>query len=140
MPEADGHAGDLLRRHLLARLRNHTFFSLAELNAEILRLLATLNAKVLRKMGRSRRELFETIDRPALRPLAADGYEFAEWSKVRVHIDCSAGSGQLNPATAARRRYSLTVEAEICRLRAIWRCPSAVSARRSASTVTVSER
>ncbi len=80
-------AVQLVERWILARLRNHTFFSLAELNAEIRRLLATLNAKVLRKMGRSRRELFETIDRPALRPLAADPYEFAEWSKVRVHID-----------------------------------------------------
>jgi hypothetical protein len=32
------------------------------------------------------RELFEQIDRPALRPLPAQPYEFAEWKKVRANI------------------------------------------------------
>ena len=38
----------LVERWILARLRNHRFFSLAELNAEIRRLLQTLNARPMR--------------------------------------------------------------------------------------------
>jgi hypothetical protein len=31
--------------------------------------------------------LFETIERPALRPLPAQDYEYAEWRLVRVGLD-----------------------------------------------------
>ena len=33
----------------------------------------------MRKLGASRREFFETIDRPALTPLPAEPYQYAEW-------------------------------------------------------------
>ena len=59
-------------------IRNRTFFSLEELNREIARLLERLNARTFRKLPGSRRELFEQLDRPALRPLPAQAYEFAE--------------------------------------------------------------
>ena len=39
------------------------------------------------KLPGSRRSLFETLDRPALKPLPAQPYEFAEWKKARVNID-----------------------------------------------------
>jgi transposase len=68
-------------------LRNRTFFSLEELNREIARLLERLNERPFKKLPGSRREWFEKIDRPALRPLPAQAYEFAEWKKVRVNID-----------------------------------------------------
>jgi transposase len=35
----------------------------------------------------SRLELFETIEKPALRPLPDQRYEMAEWRKARVHLD-----------------------------------------------------
>jgi transposase len=35
----------------------------------------------------SRRELFETIDKPALKPLPERPYEYAEWKKATVNID-----------------------------------------------------
>ena len=35
----------------------------------------------------SRRSLFEQLDRPALRPLPAERYVFAQWKKARVNID-----------------------------------------------------
>lgn len=38
-------------------------------------------------LGVSRRELFEKTDRPALRPLPAQRYEYAEWRCARVGID-----------------------------------------------------
>jgi len=72
---------------ILARLRNRTFFSLSELNQAIRELLGELNGKLMEDFGRSRRELFELLDRPALKPLPAQPYEFAVWKKARVHID-----------------------------------------------------
>jgi len=72
---------------ILARLRDRTFFSLAELNQAIRELLVELNDKPMEDYGRLRRELFELLDRPALKPLPAQPYEFAVWKKARVHID-----------------------------------------------------
>ena len=77
----------VVSRWILAALRNRTFFSLAELNAAIARLLERLDARAFRKLPGSRRSLFEQLDRPALRPLPIERYVFAEWKKVRVNID-----------------------------------------------------
>ena len=41
----------------------------------------------MRKIGASRRQLFEAIDAPALAPLPAEPYEYAEWKKARVAPD-----------------------------------------------------
>lgn len=70
----------------LARLRNHTFFSLEELNRELRRLLAELNNKPFQELPGSRQSMFESIDRPALAPLSSAPYEFAEWKKAPVQI------------------------------------------------------
>lgn len=80
-------AVQIVQRYVLARLRNRRFFSLAELNAAIREIVAQLNARIMRKLGVSRRELFETIDRPALRDLPAEPYQYAEWKKCRVAPD-----------------------------------------------------
>ena len=86
--KAKAEAGvQLVQRWILARLRNRQFFSLAELNAAIAELLAQLNARPFKKLPGSRASAFEQIDRPALKALPAQPYEFAEWKKVRVHID-----------------------------------------------------
>ena len=77
----------VVQRWILARLRDRTFFSLAELNLAIRELLDDLNHRLMRHLGRSRRELFELLDRPALRPLPIAPYEFALWKRARVHID-----------------------------------------------------
>lgn len=77
----------VVERWILAALRNRIFFSLTELNQAIAELLVRLNERPFKKLPGSRRELFETLDRPALRPLSADPYQFAEWNKARVHID-----------------------------------------------------
>jgi transposase len=74
-------------RWILARLRNRRFFSLPALNDAIQDLLHDLNERPLRGWGRSRRELFETLDRPALLPLPAEPYEYAEWKRCRVGLD-----------------------------------------------------
>ncbi len=74
-------------RWILARLRHRRFFSLAALNEAIRALLVDLNDRPMRGWGRSRRELFEELDRPALTPLPAEPYEYAEWKRCRVNLD-----------------------------------------------------
>jgi len=77
----------VVERWILARLRNRTFFSLADLNQAIRELLDELNTRLMKHLGRSRRELFEALDRPALKPLPEQPYEFAIWKEARVNID-----------------------------------------------------
>ena len=77
----------IVERWILAALRNHRFFSLAELNRAIAEKLVVFNQRLLQKMKVSRKHLFETIDKPALAPLPAHRYEYACWKKVTVNID-----------------------------------------------------
>jgi len=77
----------IVERWILAKLRNHTFFSLAELNGEIRKLLEKLNNKPFQKLPGCRKSMFESIDRPALKALPADPYHFAQWKKATVNID-----------------------------------------------------
>ena len=77
----------LAQTYILGRLRNQTFFSLAEANQAITAVLERLNGKVMRRLGVSRQQLFETVERPALSLLPAEDYEFAEWRLARVSLD-----------------------------------------------------
>src|SRR6266700_2184399 len=80
-------AVQIAQRWILARLRDRRFFSLADLNVAIRALVDELNARLMRKLGASRREFFDTIDRPALMPLPAAPYQYAEWRRARVAPD-----------------------------------------------------
>lgn len=73
--------------YILGRLRNQTFFSLDEANAAIRVVMMQMNTRPMRKLGVSRADLLETLDRPALRPLPQTGYEYAEWKLVRAGVD-----------------------------------------------------
>ncbi len=75
------------QRWVLAVLRNRTFFSLAEMNEAIGEKLADLNSRPMKHLGASRRELFERLDRPALRPLPPNRFEMADWKNCGVNID-----------------------------------------------------
>ncbi len=77
----------IVERWILARLRNRTFFSLADLNHDIRALLEDLNRRPFKKLPGSRRSQFEDLDRPALLPLPAEPYQYALWKQARVHID-----------------------------------------------------
>lgn len=75
----------IIERWLLGRLRNRTFYSLAELNGAIAEWLAKLNdGRVLRQYGR---QLFEEIDAPNLKPLPGEPWVHAEWRRCRVGLD-----------------------------------------------------
>jgi transposase len=77
----------VVERWILARLRHQQFFNLFELNLEIRKLLEGLNYRPFKKLVGCRRSVFEELERPALRPLPAQAYEYAEWRKARVHLD-----------------------------------------------------
>jgi len=72
---------------LMARLRHRQFFSLEEINDALRPLLEELNERRMEHLGKSRRELYEELDRPALRPLPAVPFEMAEWARATVNID-----------------------------------------------------
>lgn len=77
----------VVQRWILARLRNRTFFSLAELNTEIRRLLDDLNRRPFKKLPGSRRSQFEALDQPALKPLPLEPYVYADWLKATVQMN-----------------------------------------------------
>jgi hypothetical protein len=78
----------IVERWLLGRLRRRIFYSLAELNAAIVEMLQKLNdERAIRRLGVTRRQLLEEVDRPALKPLPVEPYEFAQWKTCRVGVD-----------------------------------------------------
>ncbi|PSJ40098.1 IS21 family transposase [Zobellella endophytica] len=77
----------IVERWILARLRHHSFFSLTEVNQCIRALLAELNEKPFKQLPGNRRQAFEQLDRPALRPLPAHPYRYVDIKRVKVNID-----------------------------------------------------
>jgi transposase len=77
----------LATRWILAVLRNRKFFSLAEANSAASELLEKLNDSPFKKLPGSRRSLFESLEKPALRPLPASAFEYAHIKNASVNID-----------------------------------------------------
>ena len=77
----------IVARWILACLRHQSFFSLTDLNATIAMCLTRLNARPFKKLPGCRRAVFDPVDRPALQPLPAEPYVYAEWRHARVNID-----------------------------------------------------
>jgi transposase len=77
----------VVTRWILARLRHHKFFSLAELNQSISKLLIDLNAKPFKKLPGTRSSQFEAIDKPALKPLPQQPYVYAIFKKMHLGFD-----------------------------------------------------
>lgn len=73
-------------RWILAALRNRTFHSLAEANEAVEILLEKLNNRPFKKIPGCRRSRFEEIDKPALKPLPKEQYEYMHVKKATVHI------------------------------------------------------
>lgn len=80
-------AVQIVERWILFRLRKRIFTSLPELNAAIQQLLAQANGARMRRLNKTRDELFDTVERPALRRLPVRRYEYAEHALVLVGID-----------------------------------------------------
>src|SRR5207245_11053958 len=68
-------------------LRNMTFTSIGEINAAIKPRVDAFNKQSFQKMKTSRHELFEQLDKPALKPLPKARYQYVEWYKAKIYID-----------------------------------------------------
>ncbi len=77
----------VVERWILAPLRNQTFFSLTSLNRAIRQLLGEINRRPRVHLQKSRQELFDAVDHPALHFLPSTPYEFARLKTCRVNID-----------------------------------------------------
>jgi len=76
-----------VERWVLAPLRHLTLFSLSELNKAIRQQLEVLNHRPFEKLQGSRRRLFESLEKGALKPLPTERFVFAEWKTAKVNID-----------------------------------------------------
>ena len=77
----------IIECQILAPLRNMTFTSLSEINNEIKKKLYSLNHQQFQKMSTTRAELFEQLDKPALRSLPSARYQYATWKKATINLD-----------------------------------------------------
>ncbi|MCX6013476.1 MAG: IS21 family transposase, partial [Chloroflexi bacterium] len=77
----------LVQRWILARLRHHQFFSLAELNQAIFVLLDYFNNRIIRRYGKSRYELYLELDKPVLKLLPNRRYDYREFKYCLVSMD-----------------------------------------------------
>ena len=76
-----------IERWILAPLRHHTFFSLGDLNQALHAELGRYNDRPLSREVGTRRSRFEQLDRPALRALPQQRYEYASWKRAKVFLD-----------------------------------------------------
>jgi transposase len=76
-----------VERWVLAPLRNQMFFSLKELRQAVAAKVQELDVRVMKGQGISRRELFDQVDRPAMRDLPEGRYRYATWKKAKVAPD-----------------------------------------------------
>ena len=89
-------------------------YGVAVLPTRVRRPPGRLNTRPFRKLPGSRRSCFEQLDQPALRPLPASPYVFAEWKSVRVHLDYHvevAGHHYSVPHALVRRQVDVRVTA-----------------------------
>ena len=78
----------MVERWVWARLRHHTFHTLAALNQAIKDLMHDLNQRPMKGYnGLSRAELFAQIDAPALSNLPAFPYEYTQFKLAKVAKD-----------------------------------------------------
>lgn len=76
----------IVQRGILAKLRHHKFFSLTELNDEIMRELKVVNNKTTHRFKVSRYDQFMKFDKPVLSPLPLHDYSVKSWLyKKRVN-------------------------------------------------------
>lgn len=99
-----------VQRWILMKLRHHTFFSVDELNEQINGLIDGYNNKIIRRLGKSRTQLFEQLDKPYLKPLPANKYIFKTFKQATVGVDYHVeleGSGYSVPYQYLGKRVDI---------------------------------
>lgn len=77
-------AVNLAYQRIYYPIRNITFFSLLELNKEIMRLLEGYNDLLFQRKESSRRELFQSFERSTLKPLPLVAYQMKDYRRAKV--------------------------------------------------------
>ena len=77
----------LVQRWILAKLRHRQFFSIAELNKAIYKLLDYFNDKIIKRYGKNRYQLYLELDKPALNALPKNRYVIRDFKYCKVNID-----------------------------------------------------
>jgi hypothetical protein len=78
----------IAQQRIVAVLRNRVFHSLAELNRAVREEVDRINdAPMQGRDGKSRRDFFEQIDRPAAQSLPHDTWQYQQWLVRRVGLD-----------------------------------------------------
>ena len=77
----------IVQRWVLMRLRKMTFYGLEQLNAQLRILMEFVNNRPFKKMPGTRKQMFEMLDKPALKPLPEIEYIFKQYKKGRVRLD-----------------------------------------------------
>ena len=107
-------AVQVVERWIMARLRHQQFFSLHALNQAIAGLLEDLNRRPFKKLDGCRRDWFERLDQPALKPLPAHPYEVVTFKRCKVNIDYHVevnGGFYSVPSALARQSVDARVSA-----------------------------
>ena len=78
---------DFAEREILGRLRNTKFYSLQELNSQIMKSLKDFSSKKFQKKDGSRLSVFMEEDLPKLGPLPQKPYEVTTFKVATVNID-----------------------------------------------------
>jgi transposase len=74
----------IVYQRIFAPLRNRIFYTLYELNIAIFELTDKHNNTPFQRLKISRNELFDQIEKEALRPLPAQRYEFKKYAHLKV--------------------------------------------------------
>jgi transposase len=77
----------IVYQQIYARHRDRVWYSLDELNAVIREELERYNIRIMKGYGKSRRELFEEIEKSALRPLPAERYCLREYVRMKAQFN-----------------------------------------------------
>jgi len=77
----------LVYQRIYAPLRNRTFYSLKELNEAIWHLLEQHNNTPFQRLKTSRRELFDNIEKPVLKPLPMERYAIKQCKELTVQFN-----------------------------------------------------
>ncbi len=67
-----------MQRFIFGRLRNRTFFSLADLNQAVWEVLELYNDRPMQQYKKSRSERFELLDKPYAKPLSTNPFLFTD--------------------------------------------------------------
>jgi hypothetical protein len=90
----------IVERWIMARLRHQSFITLASLNQAIRVLLDDLNQRPFKKLPGTRLSQFEQLDKPALRPLPAQPYQYADIKQAAYRLSHRVRQALLLGATS----------------------------------------